>query len=381
MTDTLPADTRPPHGPVIAGDGVGKEDVNPFHLTPSPGLVGWMGDHDITLGFTTYGVGKVVLLGPGRGGRLAVSERSFGRAMALRATETGLYLSTQHQIWHFENGLEPGHVFDGWDRLYMPRSCHVTGGVDVHDIHLGSDGTPIAAVTLYNCLAELDDRGSFSPIWRPAFIDGIVNEDRCHLNGFCMENGVPAYASVIGASNVAGGWREMRGHGGLVIDVRTDAVVTDGLSMPHTPRLYRNELYVLEAGSGWFGRIDRQSGRFERLTWCPGFLRGLSFHGDYAVVALSKPRNEVFAGLPLDGELAQRNQEPECGVYVIRLSDYTVRHKLTITGSVEEIYDTTVLSGARQPLLIGVEREEITKYVAVGPDRSTRAAAPELAAG
>jgi len=358
--------------PVIAGDGVGKEDQNPFHATPSPGMIAWMAAQRVTLGFTTYGVGKVVLIGPGRNGSVAVSERSFGRAMALRATETGLYLSTKHQVWQFENGLDEGCVFEGWDRLFMPRSCHVTGAVDVHDIHIDATDRLLVAVTQYNCLAELDSSGSFSPIWRPAFIDAIVNEDRCHLNGFCLEDGAPAYATVIGTSNTNGGWRDMRGDGGQVIDVRTDEVVLGGLSMPHTPRIYRDELYVLEAGAGWFGRVDRKSGRFERLTWCPGFLRGLSFHGDYAVVGMSKPRNEVFSGLPLDGELKRRGVEPVCAVYVIRLSDGSIRYKLDITGSVEEIYDTTILPDMVQPLLLGIESEEIAKYIAVGPDRSTR---------
>ncbi len=258
----------------------------------------------------------------------------------------------------------------------MPRRCDVTGGVDVHDIHIDRDGRLLVAVTLYNCLAELDGRGSFSPVWRPSFVDAIVNEDRCHFNGFCLEDGEVAYATMISESNVAGGWRETRADGGMVIDMRDDSVLVGGLAMPHTPRLHRGELYVLEAGSGWLGRVDRASGRFERIVWCPGFLHGLNFVGDYAVVGLSKPRNQVFSDLPLDGELEQRGVEPECAVYVIRLSDSAICHKLTITGSVEEIYDIAILPGTRQPFLVGLEGEEIDKFVAIGPNRSSQPAAP-----
>ncbi|KAJ0340701.1 hypothetical protein COL154_014168, partial [Colletotrichum chrysophilum] len=125
--------------------------------------------------------------------------------------------------------------------------------------------------------------------------------------------------------------------------------------------MHRGELYVLEAGSGWFGRIDRTARRFERLAWFPGFLRGLIFHGDHAIIGLSKPRNEVFAGLPLDEELNKRGREPECAVYVVRLGDGKVCHTLTITGSVDEIYDTAVLAGTRQPLLVGLEGDEIDR--------------------
>lgn len=363
---------------ILAGDGVGVTDDTPFHITYSAGLVAWMSANNLSLGFSTYTRGKVVLIGPGTRGQVAVSERNFGHAMALRATATGLYLSNAHQVWRFDNGLDPGVQFEGWDRLYMPRSCHVTGAVDIHDIHIDKAGRVLVAVTLYNCLAELDERGSFSPIWRPSFIDRIVNEDICHFNGFCLEDGVPAYATVTGRSTAPAGWREHRANGGLVIDMRNDRVVAEGLAMPHTPRLYRGTLYVLEAGSGWFGRIDRASGTFERLTWCPGFLRGLSFVGNYALIGLSKPRNQIFSGLPLDAEMKQRAAEPECAVYVVDLTSGEICHRLAITGSVEEIYDTAIFAGSRQPMLIGTEGPEIGKYVAVGPDRSGRVATAAL---
>lgn len=375
MTESRPLQSAALPPPIMAGDGVGVADDNPFHITYSAGLLAWMRAHNLSVGLSTYTRGKVVLIGPGTSGQVAASERNFGRAMALRVTETGLYLSTEHQVWRFENGLDAGVHFEGWDRLYMPRSCHVTGNVDVHDIHIDKAGRVLVAVTLYNCLAELDGRGSFSPIWRPSFIDRIVNEDICHFNGFCLEDSVPAYATVTGRSTTPAGWRELRADGGLVIDMRDDRVVTDGLAMPHTPRLHRGKLYVLEAGSGWFGRIDRASGRFERLTWCPGFLRGLSFVGDYALIGLSKPRSRIFSGLPLDAELKQRGVQPECAVYIVSLANGEICHRLAITGSVEEIYDTAVFAGSLQPMLIGTEGPEIGKYIAVGPDRSGRVTA------
>jgi len=357
-------------GPAIAGDGSRTDLQNPFHITLSTGMAGWLACQEISFAFTTYTLGKVVVIGPGASGRLSVSERKFGHAMAMRATDGGLYLSTKNAVWRFQNGLDRGTRMGDWDRIFMPRDCHVTGAVDIHDLHIDRERRLLAAVTQYNCLAVLDGAASFSPVWRPAFIDGVFNQDRCHFNGFCLEDGRPAYGTVIGPSNIADGWKRHRAEGGQVIDMRTDETVVDGLAMPHTPRLHRGVLYLLEAGSGWFGRVDRDTGRFERLLWCPGFLRGLTFHHDFAFIALSKPRNKVFSGLPLDAELSRQGRAPECAVYVVRLSDFTLCHTLTITGAVEEIYDTAVLTGTRQPMLVGLEGDEISKYVAVGPDAS-----------
>ena len=44
-------------------------------------------------------------------------------------------------------------------------------------------------------------------------------------------------------------------------------------------------------------------GSFKPLVFCPGFLRGLAFHGNIAFVGLSKPRYKRFEGLALDHRL------------------------------------------------------------------------------
>jgi len=363
---------RPVAGFRVVGDDVGAAPTNPFHLHFSDGFAAWLAGRHAALAFTTYTAGKVVLVGPGDGGGLVVAERSFGMAMPLLPTATGFHLGTEHMVWRFENALPAGGRLDGWDRIYLPRTAHVSGGVDIHDLALAADGALVAAVTLYNCLATLDARGSFNPIWRPAFVDRIVAEDRCHLNGFCLEDGVPAYVTLTAATNEAGGWRRQRADGGQVVGVRDDRVVASGLAMPHSPRLHRGGLWVVEAGTGWLLRIDPRDGVVARVAWCPGFVRGLRFSGDYALVGLSKPRDRTFAGLPLDGELARRGVEPACGVCVVDLRSGTIAHRMEITGFVEEIYDVALLAGAHAPLLVGTRGEEIARYVFLGPDGSAR---------
>jgi len=55
------------------------------------------------------------------------------------------------------------------------------------------------------------------------------------------------------------------------------------------------------------GRSDTAAGKFEPVTFCPGYMRGLSFQGDYAIVGLSKQReNRTFSGLALDDALQTR---------------------------------------------------------------------------
>ena len=323
-----------------------------YQLSPSPGLRDWLLVYGIGLAFSTYELGRVVMLGAGESS-LAVADACFDSAMALLAGTRGLYLSTQDRVMRFENALLDGDTYRGADRLYLPRESHVTGGIDVHDLDIDWSGKVLAVATLYNCIAALDRQGQITPLWRPRFIDAHVAEDRCHLNGFCTLDGRPAYASLIGASNEKDGWREHRVAGGQIIDIRAQNVVASHLSMPHSPRLYRKKLWVLESGSGWFGWVDLERRRFERFVWLPGFLRGLRFVGDYAVIASSAPRNSLFTGLPLQEELAWRGVWPVTGVHIVNMTTGEIEHRLTVSGTVREIYDIAILPGAVAPRLAG----------------------------
>jgi uncharacterized protein (TIGR03032 family) len=151
-----------------------------------------------------------------------------------------------------------------------------------------------------------------------------------------------------------------------VIDVASGEIVARGLSMPHSPRWYRGKLWLVNSGSGEFGSVDLATGRFDPLAFCPGYLRGLAFVGDYAVVTLSKPRHVTFHGLALDVQLQKRGAEPQCGLQVIDLRTGTIAHWLRLDGSlVTELYDVVALPGARQPMALGFKTNEIERLLLV----------------
>ncbi len=134
--------------------------------------------------------------------------------------------------------------------------------------------------------------------------------------------------------------------------------------MPHSPRWYRDQLWVLNSGAGEFGRVDMSSGKFESITFCPGYLRGLTFVGDYAVVTMSKPRRDrTFNGLALDETLAKRGADAQCGLQVIDLRSGEVVHWVRVEGMVTELYDVVTLPGIRRPMALGFKTEEIAQLL------------------
>jgi uncharacterized protein (TIGR03032 family) len=338
-----------------------------LEVTGSPHLANWLAEHHVSLAFTTYQTGKLFLLGRHPEGRLAVFERTFNRAMGLWADGQALWLSTLFQLWRFENMLRPGELYQGHDRLYVPKMANTTGDLDIHDIAIDHAGRPLFVATSFGCIATLSERSSFTPLWRPAFLSKLAAEDRCHLNGLALVDGRPRYATAVGTSDVVDGWRDRRRDGGVVLEIPESRVIVSGLSMPHSPRLYRGRLWLHNSGSGHFGSVDPGGGRFEPLTFCPGYLRGLAFVDDYAIVGLSRPRDDkTFGGLALDDELVRRTADARCGLLIIHLRSGDVAHWLRVEGMVRELYDVAALPGVARPMALGFKTDEIQRTIAIG---------------
>ncbi len=353
--------------PKKTAPGTDEAQEPKLEISASRQFNAWLAENRVSLGFTTYQTGKVFLIGLQQNGRLSVFERTFNRCMGLCVHENQLYMSSLYQLWRFQNALAPGQVHDGFDRVYVPINGHTTGDLDIHDIAVDSDGRVVFVNTLFSCLSVVDESASFAPIWKPPFVSKIAAEDRCHLNGLAMENGKPRYVTAVAETDVPDGWREKRSGGGCIIDVDSNQVITRNLSMPHSPRVYRDKLYVLNSGTGEFGSVDRSTGDFQPMTFCPGYMRGLSFHGDFAVIGLSKPReNRTFSGLPLDANLTDKNAEAQCGLYIIDLRTGDVVHWMRIEGIVQELYDVVFLENVIRPKALGFKSDEIRRTITVG---------------
>ena len=347
-------------------DTSGTNATPVLEINTSRQMLSWLAEQKLSIALTTYQIGKLYFIGLKADNMLSVFERSFNRCMGLCATSRSLYMSSLYQVWRFENVFEAGQQQDGFDRLYVPQVGYTTGDLDIHDMAVDSDGRLVFVNTLFGCLATLSETHSFKPLWQPNFISKLAAEDRCHLNGLAMKDGQPAYVTAVSQSDVADGWRDHRADGGIVIDVNRNEIVSAGLSMPHSPRWYNGKLWLLNSGIGEFGYVDLDTGRFERLCFCPGYMRGLSFHGNFALVGLSKPRhNKTFSGLVLDSNLKSHKAEARCGVQVIDLRTGDVVHWLRMEGVVEELYDVVALPNVRRPMALGFKTDEIRRVLSI----------------
>ncbi len=203
--------------------------------------------------------------------------------------------------------------------------------------------------TRFSCLCTLDRAHSFVPRWKPPFVSELAPEDRCHLNGVGLVDGQPRFVTALGRTDSPVGWRVEKAHGGVVMDVQSNEIVTAGLSMPHSPRWHNGQLWLLESGAGRVGIIDPRTGRFETVAELPGFTRGLDFCGDYAFIGLSQVRETaVFSGIDITNRLSERS----CGVWVLNVTTGQTVAFVKFEDAVQEIFAVQVLSGVRYPDVI-----------------------------
>ena len=368
MTQARAAAPKPIDVPAANSGAVGQ--LSAANISFNRGLPEWLIANRLSLGFTSYQTGRLYLVGVDASFRVAVHEVHVARAMGLWADPQRLVLATLNQIVRFENMLPPGQVMShavggGADRHYIPRVAHTTGDVDAHDVGVMGDGRIVFVNTLFSCLATLSNTHSFKPYWTPPFISKLAAEDRCHLNGLAIKDGLPAFVTATSRSDVVNGWRARRAEGGFIMDVARNEMVTEKLSMPHSPRWHDGRLWVLNSGTGHLGAVDTASGKFEPVAFCPGFLRGLAFHGRYALVGLSLPRNGSFAGLALDAELKRRDADPWCGVQVVDLESGDIVQWIRLEGAVTELFDVCVLPGVRRPLATAASDDGINRLFSI----------------
>ncbi|MGH8502199.1 MAG: TIGR03032 family protein [Gammaproteobacteria bacterium] len=352
-----------------------EEALRSVHTSNLPALFEQL---QISLVVSTYQAGKVIVVRKD-GNALNTHFRPFVRPMGIAADVARLTIGGTNTVWYYRNvpavapKLEPAGRHDA---CYLPRRIHVTGDIDIHEMAYDRDGELWLVNTRFGCLCTLDAEHSFYPRWRPHFISALAPEDRCHLNGLAMVDGRPKYVTALGATDTAGGWRENKADGGILMDVDRNEVLLRGLSMPHSPRWYQNQLWVLESGCGRLAVVKPQTRSWRTVAEVPGFTRGIDFIGPLAFIGLSQVRESAtFSGIPI----ADKLQERTCGVWVVHIETGQTVGFLRFEAGVQEIFAVQILHGIRFPEVLEWEDEKLS-YSYVVPDEALKDVAPQTSA-
>jgi uncharacterized protein (TIGR03032 family) len=328
-------------------------DIRCSHSESLPALLAQL---RLSVLISTYQTGHLVVV-TAHGGRLAVSFHQFERAMGIAIKPGTIAVCTRKEVWFLRDApdiaakLQPAGQYDA---CYLARTAHLTGDIEGHEsAWVGSEFWVVN--TLFSCLAALHPHYSFAPRWRPPFVTALRPEDRCHMNGLAVVDGQPRYVTALAETDSPAGWRAVKHNGGCLIEVPTGRLLVRGLALPHSPRVYDGQVFLLQSGRGELDTARPDSGQVTPVASLPGVTRGLSVCGGFAFVGLSKAR-PTLEGVPI----VSRRDELRCGLWVVDLRSGAIAGHLEFQSGVDEVFDVQVLPGVVSPYISGPSADKDT---------------------
>lgn len=338
---------------------IDPKELAPFSCSYSAHVPESLIKLNCSLAISTYQAGKVIFLSPKNDEQLIQLPRTFKKPMGIAMLEQPdkMAVACKDEVIVFANSKELATTYpkkkNTYDALYMPRATYHIGQLDIHDLSWGEKGL-YAVNTLFSSIISINDNYNFTPYWTPPFITGMKSEDKCHLNGMVMMNGKPKYATAFNQGNSMQSWREGVTTDGVLMDIETNEIVAEKLRMPHSPRMFDGELYLLFSATGEIVKVDPKKGSYEIVTRLNGFVRGMAFYKDFLFVGLSKLRqnSSTFAKL----EIAKKALY--AGIAIIHLPTGSFYGEIKYQASVDEIYDIQVLPGKIRPNIFNTIQPE-----------------------
>ncbi|MFK8036685.1 MAG: TIGR03032 family protein [Crocinitomicaceae bacterium] len=334
--------------------------TQPFSCTYSPNIPELLTKLNCSLAISTYQAGKLIFISPKNEEHLVQLPRTFNKPMGIALdNERGkLGLACKDSIELFQNSKDLAEFYPRapkkYDALFMPRVSYNSGGIDIHDLSFGKNEQIFGVNTLFSCIVKIDNQYNFTPYWKPSFISKLVSEDRCHLNGMAMENGLPKYATSFNQGDAQQSWRGNITKTGTVINVTTNEVLNDSLAMPHSPIIINKKLYILLSATGQLVEVDTVSGKQTEIINLGGFVRGMAHFKDYLFIGLSKLRKNSSTFAKLD--IAEKANFS--GISVVHLPTGSFCGQIKYHTSVDEIYDIEVIPNMLRPNIINSKMPE-----------------------
>jgi uncharacterized protein (TIGR03032 family) len=334
-------------------------ELAPFSCSYSAHVPELLMKLNCSLAISTYQAGKIIFLSPKNEDQLIQLPRTFEKPMGIAVLDEPdkMAVACKDEVIVFSNSKELAVSYpkkkNTYDALYIPRTTYHIGQLDIHDLSWGENGL-YAVNTLFSCIISLGDDYNFTPFWIPPFIKGLKSEDKCHLNGMVMVNGRPKYATAFNRGNTRQSWREGVTTDGVLMDTETSEIIAENLRMPHSPRIFNGELYLLFSATGEIIKMDPSNGTYEVVTRINGFVRGMAYYKDFLFVGLSKLRqnSSTFAKL----EIAKKALN--AGIAIIHLPTGSYYGEIRYQASVDEIYDIQVLPGKIRPNIFNTIQSE-----------------------
>lgn len=330
-----------------------------FNFSASRYFTNWLIQNKCNIIISSFNTGHVLTISQ-KNNNPFIYYTCLPRTMGMFYKKNKLTLSSLGNLITYDNIGEINDCNHGlFDINFKPSKSIYEPDVDIHDIVVTKQNTFYIS-SLFSCICTPSkEKYTFDVYWKPPWISKIINEDRCHLNGLCCIDEKPAFVTSVSKLDITRSWSDCSGKKmGIVYDIVNNKIVCDNLSFPHSPRWHQNKLWILESGTGYFGYIE--NGEFKKKVFIPGFLRGLSFHNNYAIVTTSLDRHlENFKKFELFKNIQNKNTNSKCGVWIIDIETFAISQSLIFKGDIKELYDIVIIPDCNKSRILEINDSKI----------------------
>ena len=357
----------------MATVNAGEDDAQGMTFTRL--FTAWLASENCALAIATDLPTGLCMVGRQKDGKVmfqAVGEASYS---ALAIGDGGaVWAAEKNFLWKWENITETGGYQADGARLYAPRARIFTSDLGTRDMAVDGNGSLLLASGAYSVVGRATPEASFETVWKPPFITAISREDRCGLSGLGLYDQERHCVTMWGRSDKPHGWKNNFDGGGCVMLIHDSSILCEGLCLPRAPRWRGEDLYLLNAGTAEFGRVDRDRNCFVPICQCPGYPTGLAFVRQWAVVSVSSSAPAVMEGLdlPATASFAARKVSPFSGLLLIDLATGDIAHHAYGESEGFTVSGVAVLPGCPLAMAITSGSDKLDALVTV-PRRNSRA--------
>ena len=334
-----------------------KAAVGSFECSADKAFVEVLQKINSSISVTTYDTRKVIFFSYVNG-KINQMMRNFDTPMGMAVYGRKLALAIFDKIIYFTESGILAKTYpkkeNTYDSLFVPTRLQYTGRLNMHDLVWHNEQL-VGVNSNFSCLCLFTDDYHFIPIWKPHFITEIDPRDRCHLNGIALKDGKIKFVTAFGATNEPGSFREKKFGGGILMDVESNEIILSNLSMPHSPRHYRGNLYICNSAEGEIVKVNLPEKKWDVIAQLPGFTRGMAFYEDYIFVGLSKVRRSEQDDRILPILKRLKKEEIFCGIVVLHEPTGNIVGFLKISEPCHQIYDLQIIQGKVRPNILGIE--------------------------
>ncbi|WP_321468198.1 TIGR03032 family protein [Halarcobacter sp.] len=306
--------------------------------------------HGISIIFTSYSGGNLVIINS-KDKKISQIIRRFEAPTGIALNKNKLAVSNKSKINLFIQDEKLADTYPSanreYEKLYYPIASYNVYNLDHHDLAFSND-TLLSVATRINAITQIDNNlfHNVTPIWKPEFISNLSLNDHCHLNGLAVDSmGIMRYTTAFTSLKDSDNWRTSNLSKGVLIDIQKNEIVYENLYMPHSPRIYKNELYVFSSATEQLLKFNSQTKQMSEVIKLDGYLRGLDFYDNYAFIGVSKLRKtHIFGNLPI------ANKAINSGIVIVDMNTKEKVGEIIYENGMEEVFDVKVIKSRKTNL-------------------------------